>query len=78
MATPADGVREPAVLRVETLVLRRCAYWRSLRGLPPADTETRKTVHVPRSQRFEPQTLDTLTATIIGTVGVTVPMRLFG
>jgi hypothetical protein len=48
----------------EALVLRRCAYWRSLRGLPPADTETRKTVHVPRSQRFEPRALGALMATI--------------
>jgi hypothetical protein len=48
----------------EALVLRRCAYWRSLRGLPPADTETRKTVHIPRSQRFEPRALAALMATI--------------
>ncbi len=48
----------------EALVLRRCAFWRSLRGLPPADTETRKTVHIPRSQRFEPRALAALMATI--------------
>ena len=63
VCVPAD-VEAWLTATPEALVLRRCAYWRSLRGLPPADTETRKTVHIPRSQRFEPQALTALMATI--------------
>lgn len=50
----------------EAMILRRCAYWRSLHGLPPADTGTKKTVYVPRSQRFDPQALRGLMAKVSG------------
>lgn len=63
VCVPAD-VEAWLTATPDALVLRRCAYWRSLRGLPPADTETRKTVHVPRTQRFEPQSLTALMATV--------------
>jgi hypothetical protein len=37
----------------EALVLRHCAYWVSLRGLPATDNETSVTVEVPRANLFD-------------------------
>ena len=36
----------------EQLVMRRCAWWESLRGFPAIDTES-KVVIIPESQRFD-------------------------
>jgi hypothetical protein len=41
----------------EAIVLRHCAYWTSLRGLPPTDNETRVTVGVPRANLFTSEAL---------------------
>ncbi len=38
----------------ERLRLTRCAYWMSLRGMPPITTES-KTVHLPRANIFDVQ-----------------------
>ncbi len=40
----------------DRLVLRRSAWWMSLRGFPETDTNS-KTVHVPKSQMFTPESL---------------------
>ena len=37
----------------EALVLRHCAYWVSLRGLPATDNETSVTVQVPRANLLD-------------------------
>jgi len=37
----------------EALVLRHCAYWVSLRGLPSTDNESSVTVQVPRANLFD-------------------------
>lgn len=37
----------------DSLVLRHCAYWVSLRGLPPTDNEWSVTVEVPRANLFD-------------------------
>jgi Domain of unknown function (DUF4365) len=37
----------------ESLIIRRCAYWLSMSGLPPITTES-KTVHLPRTNVFSP------------------------
>ena len=37
----------------EALVLRNCAYWVSLRGLPATDNKTSVTVQVPRANLFD-------------------------
>ena len=34
----------------EQLVIRRCAYWVSLRGAPPSTNEATQTIYVPRNQ----------------------------
>lgn len=39
------------------LVLRRCGYWASLRGLPPSTNETGQTVQIPRAQALTVQSL---------------------
>jgi hypothetical protein len=36
----------------EQIALRKCALWFSLRGMPEAENETKKTIYLPRSQRF--------------------------
>jgi len=46
----------------EELVLRRCAYWVSMRGAPPSDNETGATVNIPKSQTFAPDDLIGLVA----------------
>ena len=42
----------------ESLALRHCGYWFSLRDMPPSDNETGQTIHIPRAQQF---TVDALT-----------------
>jgi len=39
------------------LLMRRCAYWLSLRGFPQSETATTKTVVIPRPQMFNVQAL---------------------
>ncbi|WP_428268389.1 DUF4365 domain-containing protein [Haliangium sp.] len=41
----------------EQLILRRCAYWVSLRGAPAADTSSGVTVKLPKAQMFDPAAL---------------------
>lgn len=41
----------------DQLILRRCAYWQSLRGAPDA-TKDSVTVKLPKSQMFTPQALE--------------------
>lgn len=41
----------------QALCLRRCAYWRSLRGEPPTENSTGVTVSIPRTQVFSPGAL---------------------
>ncbi len=42
---------------VEQLILRRCAYWVSLAGLPQSNNETAVTVSVPRTNVLTVQAL---------------------
>jgi len=47
----------------EQLLLKKCAYWVSLRGAPePKDTG--KTIHIPQRQRFDPANLRHIFTTI--------------
>jgi hypothetical protein len=46
------------------LVLCHCAYWVSLRGLPPSDNKNTVTVDVPRANLFTPDSLVTMMRTI--------------
>jgi hypothetical protein len=39
------------------LILRHCAYWLSLKGLPDTENATSKTVHLPRGNIFTPAAL---------------------
>jgi hypothetical protein len=43
----------------EAMVMRRCAYWASLKGAPAAPGETR-TVHLPRQQLFNVAALESM------------------
>lgn len=44
------------------LVVRRCAYWESLRGAPPTGNGMGATVKLPKAQMFTPQGLTDLAA----------------
>jgi hypothetical protein len=44
----------------EALVLRRCAYWLSLRGEPPATTKKTTRLMIPRSSLFSVQGLQAI------------------
>ena len=44
----------------ESLCLKRCAYWLSLRGQPPVDNQTTITVEIPRQNIFSPDALKTI------------------
>jgi hypothetical protein len=47
------------------LVMRRCGYWVSLRGLPATPNENTIAVSIPRAQVFHPESL----RTIMGRIG---------
>jgi len=53
-------------LSVEELVLRKCAYWVSLAGLPATDNDSTVTVSVPRVNMFTPAALCTMMQNING------------
>jgi hypothetical protein len=42
------------------LILKRCAYWTSLRNAPASDNETGKTVKIPKDQILKPDNLKAL------------------
>lgn len=44
----------------QELTMRYCAYWVSLRGLPPSSNQRSTTVHLPRANLFNVQGLETL------------------
>jgi hypothetical protein len=44
--------REWTTISTDELVLRRCAYWLNLHGVPQT-TANRPTVHIPKSQVFD-------------------------
>ena len=48
----------------ERLVLRRCGYWRSLRGEPALANEESVTVRLPREQVLTPEALRAIMQTI--------------
>ena len=41
----------------DQLVLKRCAYWASIRNAPPSDNGTGKTVKIPKDQILKPENL---------------------
>lgn len=47
-----------------TLALRSCAYWYSLRGMPPTANLDNITLHIPRVQRFDAIALSQMMARI--------------
>jgi hypothetical protein len=47
----------------DRLLLKKCAYWLSLRGAPPSEP-TGKTVYIPQTQRFDPVNLQHIFATL--------------
>lgn len=44
------------------LILKRCAYWASLRNAPASDNDTGKTVKIPKDQILNPDNLKKLVA----------------
>ena len=44
----------------ESLCLKRCGYWLSLRGQPPVHNQTTITVEIPRQNIFSPDALKTI------------------
>lgn len=55
--TLPEDERQWLTFTEESLILRRCAYWLSLRGAPPTPNETSQTVRLSRGRTFD---LDTL------------------
>ena len=41
----------------EALILRKCAYWVSLKGAKPSSNATAQMIYLPKSQRFDPDGL---------------------
>lgn len=48
----------------EALLLRKCAYWVSLRGAEPSTNKTAQTIYIPQNQKFDIEGLKTLVATL--------------
>lgn len=44
----------------ESLCLKRCAYWLSLRGRPPLEQQSTITIEIPRQNIFSPNALKTI------------------
>lgn len=44
----------------ESLCLKRCAYWLSLRGRPPLEGQSTITIEIPRQNIFSPNALKTI------------------
>jgi Domain of unknown function (DUF4365) len=44
----------------ESLCIKRCGYWLSLRGQPPVDKQATITVEIPRQNIFSPDALKTI------------------
>lgn len=42
---------------IDDLILRKCAYWLSLKGAPNSNNTTNVTVHIPSGNIFSPDTL---------------------
>ncbi len=59
LALPSDH-REWLVVSDDELVLRRCAYWVSLAGLPESENHATVTVSIPAENRFDPDALQRL------------------
>jgi hypothetical protein len=53
----SNEVEEWIVQTEQALVYRHCAYWCSLKGLPPSENATRQTVYLPRANIFTPAVL---------------------
>lgn len=51
------GVKEWLQHSEEALLMKRCAYWVSLRGAPESQNSTSMTVHIPTRQVFSPEGL---------------------
>jgi hypothetical protein len=46
----------------EQLVLKRCAYWVSLKGAPESANDSGQTIYIPRDQVFSPEGLTSMLA----------------
>jgi hypothetical protein len=57
--TPA-AITDWLVQDEQQMVLRKCAYWVSLEGMPERDNASKVTIHVPRAQRFSTNDLQKL------------------
>lgn len=44
----------------DELILKKCAYWVSLRGAPESANTTAQTIYLPENQKFNPSGLQTL------------------
>lgn len=53
---PTD-IRDWLTHTEDSLMLRNCAYWVSLRGAKPSDNATAQTVYLPKNQKFDPDGL---------------------
>ena len=58
---PAD-VEERLDHSVDQLILRRCAYWQSLRCAPATTNSSGATIKLPKAQMFSPEALTELAA----------------
>jgi len=52
-----ENAREWLKHTEEQLVLKRCAYWASLKGAPESANESGQTVYLPEDQPFSPEDL---------------------
>ncbi len=57
MTVPGDDPAQWLTHSVTDLIMRHCAWWVSLRGLPPSTNATTVAVSIPQAQLFSPQQL---------------------
>ncbi|MCC8964554.1 DUF4365 domain-containing protein [Bradyrhizobium sp. Pear76] len=55
-----DDVQEWIMQSEHALMLRHCAYWVSLKAMPPSANAATQTIHIPRKNFFGAQALQTM------------------
>jgi hypothetical protein len=53
-ADPSDWLKTSA----DAFIMKRCAWWKSLRGQPPTLNNATKTIRIPIDQRFDVTALE--------------------
>ncbi|MCK6516747.1 DUF4365 domain-containing protein [Myxococcota bacterium] len=52
-----DDAQDSVTHTIDALIIRKCAYWVNMTGMPEVTGQASKTVHIPRAQVLSPEGL---------------------